>query len=63
MEQNAICKVLLALLNDDNGISEDAYKALRELIDSEFTIIPLAVRDILNRVEATDGRFYLPEGV
>jgi len=42
----------LHLLDDDYGISEDAYNALMEA-----GMVPT---DIANRVKATDGRFYLP---
>ena len=40
----------LALLDDDNGISEDAYKILSKYI-------PASISD---EVDAAEGRFYLP---
>ena len=45
-----------ALLDDDNGISEEAYTKLVELgqlIDPKF------VSSVSRFVDATDGRFYL----
>lgn len=44
-----------AVLNDDNGISEEAYSILWNMAknDSELS-------DLLEKVDATDGRFYLP---
>jgi hypothetical protein len=42
----------LHLLDDDYGISEDAYNALMEA--------GMVSDDIANNVKATEGRFYLP---
>lgn len=50
-EARELCR---ALLDDDNGISEEAYHLLRSMI-----IDPLKLSDISVRVKATDGRFYL----
>ena len=45
----------VCLLDDDEGITGDAYKALLDVLPE-----PLALA--LNKeVDATDGRFYLPE--
>jgi hypothetical protein len=44
------------LMDDDNGISEDAYNrlvALGELIDPRF------ISAVTRYVDATDGRFYI----
>lgn len=46
-EMEALVK---ALLDDDNGISEDAYKILSKYI-------PTSISD---EVDAAEGRFYLP---
>jgi len=43
---------VLLLLDDDYGISEDAYNAMMEA--------GMVSDDIANRVKATEGRFYLP---
>jgi len=40
----------LALLDDDNGISEEAYKILSKYISPSISA----------KVDATEGRFYLP---
>ncbi len=49
-------KLALALLDDDDGITEDAYTALLDLMPE-----PLAL-ELNKQVDAQDGRFYLPEG-
>jgi hypothetical protein len=47
----------VTLLNDEYGISEEAYMKLHKmLLDAGF-----GPYNILRRVDATDGRFYLPE--
>jgi hypothetical protein len=47
-EMEALAK---ALLTDENGIGEDAYEILSKYI-------PASISD---EVDATDGRYYLPE--
>jgi len=49
ISQETLDKLALALLDDDIGISEKAYNLLRPLISNE----------VANKVEATDGRFYI----
>lgn len=49
-------KFVTAVLTDENGISEEAFAALYELAEDSSEI-----RDLLRKVDATDGRFYLPE--
>jgi hypothetical protein len=44
----------IALLTQDDGISQEAYEILYEMLDGNL--------DITGHVEATDGRFYLPTG-
>jgi hypothetical protein len=46
-------ELALVLLNDDNGISEDAYVRLRMLFDRVGGMPEL-------NVDATDGRWYIP---
>ena len=46
-------EVVVKLLDDEYGVSEDAYNAMMEV-----GMIP---GDIANRVKATEGRFYLPD--
>jgi hypothetical protein len=48
------------LLNNDNGISEDAYNSL---VDLGNIIDPYFVKSVSRYVDATDGRFYLKENV
>jgi len=51
------------VLEDGNGISQDAYSAFIDLAESDQ--VPLALRAkliaIRNKVDATDERFYLPD--
>ena len=44
----------IELLTQDGGISQEAYEILHEMLDGDW--------DITGHVEATDGRFYLPDG-
>ena len=50
-DQHAMVRVINALLDDDYGVSEAAYSAMKDA-----GMVPT---DIANRVKATDGRFYL----
>lgn len=53
-------KFLEALLNDDNGISEEAFNLLVEIQDeTRDGAILLAIAEIRPLVDATDGRFYI----
>jgi len=49
-------KLLISLLDDDHGVSENAYKLMQTVFASP------AYRDIFDKVDATGGRFYLEEG-
>lgn len=49
---------IIAVLKDDNGISENAFMRLNELVNF---LGERELYDIMNKVDATDGRFYLPE--
>lgn len=49
--------VALALLQDDNGISEKAWNLLRPILLSGSA----ALKDLARRVDATDGRFYITQ--
>ena len=44
----------IEMLTQDGGISEEAYEIFYEMLDGDL--------DITSHVEATDGRFYLPDG-
>ena len=50
-----IRKLAVAVLDDAQGISEDAYTALLECLEEEDA------KFLASHVEAIDGRFYLPE--
>lgn len=47
-----------ALLNDDNGISEETYFILLRLV-----IDPVLQYNLRTKARATEGRYYLPEGI
>lgn len=51
----------LALLNTDQGIPSDAYFALLAHIETVAGVEAAASLDLL--VHATDGFYYIPEGV
>lgn len=56
-------EMIESMLSDDHGISEEAYKHLYKLVHSGmFEQNELEkLFEMLDKVEATDGRFYLPE--
>ncbi len=45
----------LALLDDDDGISEEAYTILQEMLAETGN------GDIMDAVESTEGRFFISE--
>lgn len=49
----ALRRLAVTLLAQEDGISEEAYSVLRPLLVGD--------NDITDHVNATDGRFYLPE--
>lgn len=60
MEKNII-NLLKALLDDEYGVSEEAWEMLNLLVLKLFgRNVPKEICDILDQVEATDGRYYLP---
>ena len=59
MTSKTACKLLTALLDDDEGICEKGYDALILAISKEFNDVPNDVQEIFNRVDAANGRFYL----
>lgn len=48
-----------ALLDNDDGCSQDAYERLLDWIRDNFD--REAMKDLSSRVEAVDGRYYLPK--
>jgi hypothetical protein len=48
---------VLSVLDDDNGISTEAWEKLNDLLHShgEFELLG----ELASRAEATDGRFYI----
>lgn len=56
MNEERLKNLAIRLLDDEDGITEDAYAALLD-------ILPESLALALNKeVKATEGRFYLPEG-
>lgn len=54
--ETALKNLAVRLLDDEDGITEDAYAALLDVLPEKLALA-------LNKeVKATDGRFYLPEG-
>lgn len=50
-----IRRLAIAALDDDRGLNELAYAFLRQLLEDYDS------NDIIDRVEATDGHFYISE--
>ena len=54
--------LLLDLLDSDYGISEAGYLRIQKVISDVFGgNVPQSILDIYNKVNATDGMFYLPK--
>jgi len=58
MDKKTLRKFLITLLDDENGINKDAYFELEKLLAANADH---GCDDIMNMVQAADGRFYLPE--
>lgn len=61
MGYNRIWDLAYSILNDENGISEDAYDALIDVVRE--SVSEEAAVHLSNIVDATDGRFYIGEDV
>ena len=54
--------MLKAVLDDDYGINEKGWKEVKRFTNVYFNgVPPTEITDLLNRVEATANRFYLPK--
>lgn len=58
MNENKLRLTLIALLDDEDGISSNGYD---ELMSLAISLAPGENSDIFNAVESADGRYYLPE--
>lgn len=56
VNQDKLRQMAIEVLNDDHGISQDAWLPLFELLEGNHD-------DIIQAVEAQDGRLFLPEDV
>ena len=56
--RETMIRLCYALLDDEHGINEKAHGILLDLLKETYSWEP----DFLAKIEATDGRFYLPEG-
>jgi hypothetical protein len=57
--EEAILNLARSLLDGDEGISQASFELLTDLM--AMGCRPEKANEILSRVDATDGRFYLPE--
>lgn len=59
---NALVKMVMSMLDDDHGVSEETYNHLCELREalSPNSSTRSDLDAIMRQVDATDGRFYLP---
>lgn len=55
---DVLTRLAIKSLDDDEGINEDAYLALRELAD----LLGVEAERVWRKVKANDNRWYLPEG-
>ena len=54
-------KTLIAILDDEHGISANAYEELQTLVIAIGTYSVVAHGDIFDAVKSAEGRYYLPE--
>lgn len=59
---NALVKMVMSMLDDDHGVSEETYNHLCELRGalSPNSSTRSDLDAIMRQVDAIDGRFYLP---
>jgi hypothetical protein len=57
-DKHVLKSLAYTLLEDDHGVSEEAYGLLFTVLHQQLT--PEEACYITDYVEATDGRFYLP---
>ena len=55
MDAKGIRTLAIEVLDSENGITEDAYDVLRDLL------LETGNADVAEKVDATDGMFYLGE--
>ena len=56
-----LLSMIEAMLTDDHGINQQTYFHLLDLRDTLQGEERDRLREILSRVDGTDGRFYIPE--
>jgi len=62
MERQKVINFIVAVLDDEHGISTEAWDVLGELRDScTGCYWDAQFAQILNQVKASDGRYYLPK--
>lgn len=55
-----ILKLAHVMLDCDEGLSEEQYDVLREFVYDQIGPT-IEMRELFDLVEATDGRFYIPD--
>lgn len=55
MDEAKLKNLAVRLLDSDEGITEDAYAALLDILPEHIAL------ELNRQVKATDGMFYLPE--
>lgn len=60
MMNQRIKNLCVFLLDDENGINQDAYNTLLDVATTFLT--DYEVRKLSEAVKAADGRYYLPKG-
>jgi hypothetical protein len=53
---SSLKQLIVTLLNDDQGVNEEAYYLIKEVVYEEFG--RAAQTELVECVDATDGRFY-----
>jgi len=59
---SSLVKLAIAILDDPNGISEEAFSALKIVFENATVVVSSVFEtDILPMVKCCEGRVYLPE--
>ena len=59
--EEMLVNLINKLLNDEDGISEDAYQALTGYIVLDYGTVSLVFRSLFKQIKTANGRYYLAQ--
>jgi len=61
---SSLVKLAIAILDDPHGITTEAWEALVEVLELQYSPRPppLLIQKLLGAIDGREGRVYLPEG-